>query len=120
MKIFDNNNLTAAEQNFNDHLCGVRQTIERCIGVLKARFRCILGERQLRYHPTKVGKIVYACATLHNFLINNRFNINHDIDENLIQNIMLQNIPQNAPQAVLRSGQVRRNEVMNYLQNLVV
>lgn len=116
MKIFDGNNLTAAQQHFNRQLCGVRQIIERCIGLLKVRFRCILGERKLRYHPTKVGKIVYACATLHNFLISNRFNINRDIDEDLLQNILLQNnVHIVNVQANLPAGQARRNEVVNYL-----
>lgn len=48
--------------------------------MLKARFRCILGERQLRYHQTKVSRIIHTCATLHNFLILNGFDIFHDID----------------------------------------
>lgn len=120
MKIFDANNLSIAQRNFNSDLCSARQLIERSIGLLKIRFRCILGERKLRYMPRKVGKFVYACATLHNFLISNGFDIMHDIDQNLLRNVV--NHHQNGrnvnlPNANLRAGQLRRNEVVLYLQN---
>lgn len=121
MKIFDGNNLTLPQQNFNRELCAVRQIIERCIGLLKVRFRCIMGERKLRYMPRKVGKFVYACAMLHNFLIFNRFNILHDIDQNLLRNVANihhNNRNVNLPFDNLVTGQHRRNEVANYLQNM--
>lgn len=109
---------------FNKKLCSIRQIVERCIGLLKVRFRCIMGERKLRYRPTKVGKITYACATLHNFLISNRFNIQRDIDNDMLANVInaqnAQNVAQVNPQANLRSGQIRRNEIMNYLDNVQV
>lgn len=120
MKIFDGNNLTEAQENFNVSLCAIRQLIERCIGLLKVRFRCILGERKLRYNPTKVGKIIYACATLHNFLIVNKFDIRHDIDQDLLQ-IVINNqhiVQPNLPQINLRSGESRRNEVVTHLFNM--
>lgn len=121
MKIFEGNNLSQEQENFNNELCGVRQLIERCIGLVKVRWRCILGERQLRYNPTKVGRIIYSCATLHNFLILNRFNILRDIDNDMLVNAMnAQNMPQavaNLPQVNLQSGHLRRNEVLNYLNN---
>lgn len=120
MKIFEGNNLSEAQQNFNNCLCGVRQIIERCIGLLKVRFRSILGERKLRYNPTKVGRIIYSCATLHNFLISNQYNIMRDIDADMLANVInAQNVPQIAvlPQVNLRLGQNRRNEVVNVLNN---
>ncbi|KAK9693275.1 hypothetical protein QE152_g34312 [Popillia japonica] len=39
-----------------------RNCVERCIGVLNSRFRCILDERTLRYCPEKAGQISIACA----------------------------------------------------------
>lgn len=119
MKVFNGNNLSIEQQYFNQRVCSTRQIIERCIGLLKVRFRCIMGERQLRYSPTKVGRIVYACATLHNFLIFNQYDILHDIDQNMLQNFLnAQNIapiPQNLPQDNSRAGQLRRNEVLKHL-----
>lgn len=118
MKIFDGNNLSDEQEYFNSRLCAIRQIIERCIGLLKVRFRCILGERQLRYSPTKVGRIIYSCATLHNFLILNNYDIQYDIDADMLANVInAQNIPHalNPPLANLQSGQNRRNEIMNHL-----
>lgn len=118
MKIYGGNNLSQMQERFNRELCGIRQIIELCIGLLKVRLRCILGERQLRYSPTKVGRIIYSCATLHNFLIFNRFNIMRDIDEDLLANVINDQIDPNFVnllQANLRSGQIRRNEVANSL-----
>lgn len=69
------------ERRYNSRLRSIRSMVERVIGVLKTRFRCILGERPLRYRPTKVSKIIYACVTLHNFLIHNRFDIMRNIND---------------------------------------
>ncbi|KAI5633302.1 DDE superfamily endonuclease domain-containing protein [Phthorimaea operculella] len=43
-----------------------RSMVERCIGVLKARFRCLLVDRKLHYTPTMAAKITNACCVLHN------------------------------------------------------
>lgn len=43
-----------------------RNIIERTIGLLKARFRCLLVHRVLHYKPRMVASIVIACAILHN------------------------------------------------------
>ncbi|KAE8745127.1 hypothetical protein FOCC_FOCC008192 [Frankliniella occidentalis] len=48
--------------------CRGRSSVERCIGVLKGRWRCLLWERSLHYQPDKAGKIAQACVVLHNFL----------------------------------------------------
>lgn len=53
----------------------LRSLVERAIGLLKARFRCLLGERKLHHDPLTSGYIIYACTVLHNFLIANDFPI---------------------------------------------
>lgn len=88
MNVVLGDNLNVDERNYNEIILSIRHLIERVIGLLKVRFRCILGERQLRYNQTKVSKIVIACATLHNFLIFNRFNMMHDIDDGELRNII--------------------------------
>ncbi|XP_023310408.1 putative nuclease HARBI1 [Anoplophora glabripennis] len=52
-----------------------RNCIERCIGVLKGTFRCLMAERKLRYQPQKVGHIVIACSVLHNIRMSGHQNL---------------------------------------------
>lgn len=117
MKIIQSDALTEAETNFNNRLKNVRQLIERVIGVLKMRFRCIMSERQLRYTPNKVGRIIYTCAILHNFLLSRNFDMLMGIGENQIRNvnnddeILDENDNEN-----LRRGNLRRNQLVELLQ----
>lgn len=46
-----------------------RNVIERTIGLLKARFRCLLVHRVLHYSPEVAALIVNACVVLHNMTI---------------------------------------------------
>lgn len=123
MKVIPNNlNMRNEERQFNRNVRSVRGIVERVIGVLKMRFRCILGERQLRYNETKVGKIVYACATLHNFLIFNSFDIMHGVNVHQLNvEIDRQEIP-NANYVInivndQRVATNRRNELIQYFNN---
>lgn len=61
-----------AEQRFQNTFKMARSTIERCNGVLKARFRCLLHDRTLHYHPAKAAKLIIACAVLHNMCVTRR------------------------------------------------
>lgn len=58
-----------AEFTYTQTQMTARNCVERCIGVLKGRFRCIMGERKLRYEPEKVGSIINACVILHNICV---------------------------------------------------
>ncbi|XP_058974301.1 putative nuclease HARBI1 [Musca domestica] len=57
------------ECRFNKIHSKTRNIVERAIGVLKNRFRCILGARQLHYTPDICGKVTAVCAALHNICI---------------------------------------------------
>ncbi|KAG6463794.1 hypothetical protein O3G_MSEX014076 [Manduca sexta] len=54
------------EAYYNKLHASARNSVERTIGVLKARFRCLQVHRVLQYHPDTVAKIVIACCVLHN------------------------------------------------------
>ncbi|KAL0818798.1 hypothetical protein ABMA28_008125 [Loxostege sticticalis] len=54
------------EEHYTTLHCRVRNTVERCIGVLKECWRCFLAHRVLHYDPIMSGKIVNACIVLHN------------------------------------------------------
>ncbi|CAH1645625.1 unnamed protein product [Spodoptera littoralis] len=65
------------EHHFYQLHVTARNTVERCIGVLKARFRCLLAARALHYDPITAGKIVNACCVLHNIANKNRLPVPH-------------------------------------------
>lgn len=44
----------------------MRSMVERFIGLLKSRFRCMHKYQVLYHHPRIAGTIVEACAALHN------------------------------------------------------
>ncbi|KAJ8720568.1 hypothetical protein PYW08_006033 [Mythimna loreyi] len=67
---------TPEHQYYQLHVTA-RNTVERCIGVLKARFRCLLAARALHYDPITAGKIVNACCVLHNIANKNRLPVPH-------------------------------------------
>ena len=46
-----------------------RNIIERTNGVLKNRWRCLLGARELYYTPKKAIQLTNICAALHNICI---------------------------------------------------
>lgn len=85
LKPYDTPN-TASEKLYNKLHRQLRSLVERVIGLLKARFRCLLGERKLRYDPLMSGYIIYSCAVLHNFLIEKNFPVGdiEPIFENLV------------------------------------
>ncbi|KAF9413692.1 hypothetical protein HW555_008138 [Spodoptera exigua] len=58
------------EEYYTKLHCSARNTVERTIGVLKNRWRCLLGHRVLHYHPDVAAKIINACCVFHNICIN--------------------------------------------------
>lgn len=81
MNVYSGQNLTNDEIYFNKRIQSARSLVERVIGLLRNRFRCLHKERKLRYYPTKASKIINSCATLHNFLIRRQLNIQPNLNE---------------------------------------
>ncbi|CAN8026631.1 unnamed protein product, partial [Ixodes persulcatus] len=57
------------EARFNVAHSSVRSVVERCIGLLKNRFRCLHKHRTLYHPPQTAATIIAACAVLHNVCI---------------------------------------------------
>ncbi|XP_065280784.1 putative nuclease HARBI1 [Dermacentor albipictus] len=55
-----------AEGQYNTAHGAMRSVVERCIGLLKSRFRCLQQYCTLLYEPERAANIVAACAVLHN------------------------------------------------------
>ncbi|KAL2086050.1 hypothetical protein ACEWY4_017109 [Coilia grayii] len=61
---------TVREQRYNDMHARTRSVVERAIGQLKGRWRCLDRSRgMLLYRPEKVCRIVHACGVLHNIAL---------------------------------------------------
>ncbi|KAF5289306.1 hypothetical protein FQA39_LY15144 [Lamprigera yunnana] len=58
-----------SKATFNQSLKTIRSIVERCKGLLKMRFRCLLKHSASFYAPEVVSKIVGACVVLHNICI---------------------------------------------------
>lgn len=69
------------EARYNNSHIQARNCVERCIGVLKGRFRCLLKERMLRYSPHNSGLITNACCILHNICVKNGVVLDDDIPD---------------------------------------
>ncbi|KOB69990.1 Uncharacterized protein OBRU01_16140, partial [Operophtera brumata] len=71
--------LNADEGSPEEHYYGkhvrARNVVERTIGVLKARYRCLLVARQLHYMPEMAAKMVNACCVLHNIANRSRLQV---------------------------------------------
>lgn len=72
----------SAEEYYTNLHCVARNTVERTIGVLKNRWRCLLGHRVLHYHPDTASKIINACCVLHNICNRARLGLD-DIEDNV-------------------------------------
>ncbi|RVE51570.1 hypothetical protein evm_003702 [Chilo suppressalis] len=71
--------LGSPEDHYTNSHVQTRNVIERCFGVLKTRFRCLLAHRTMHYTPEKAGKIVNACVVLHNLICDSRIEIDKDV-----------------------------------------
>ncbi|KMQ88281.1 nuclease harbi1 [Lasius niger] len=78
--IMDNDS-NIATRRYNDRQKSTRSFIERCNGVLKMRFRCLLKHRVLHYQPDVCSKIINACTVLHNMCIHDNVPLPEAEDE---------------------------------------
>ena len=67
------NATTRPQQRYNSSHKRTRCLVERCIGVLKSRFRCLdKSGGTMQFAPNFCAQIIVACTILHNICIQNR------------------------------------------------
>ncbi|XP_070385091.1 putative nuclease HARBI1 [Dermacentor albipictus] len=114
---------------YNKEHTAMRNVVERCIGVLKSRFRCLQRYRTLLYNPDRAATIIAACAALHNIALAAREPApeeEDDDDDSDVAPAAQQNadlvdppappmrVPQ--PQELYLRGLQQRNRVVNLFQ----
>ncbi|XP_054924575.1 putative nuclease HARBI1 [Dermacentor andersoni] len=70
-----------AEGQYNTAHAAMRSVVERCIGLLKSRFRCLQRYRTLLYEPERAANIVAACAVFHNLRLSEGDESGDDSDD---------------------------------------
>ncbi len=106
-------NLTAAQHAYNAAHKSTRQVVERCIGLLKVRWRCL--HRGLRLRSVALScQVMKTCAILHNLCI--AFDVDAPIDDIEIEEDNLfhdgNNDNDDAENNLLHQGQARRHRVV--------
>ncbi|XP_012234639.2 uncharacterized protein [Linepithema humile] len=64
----DNGHLTEAETNFNKKLSSARMIVERSLGLLKGRWRCLLDKLSMT-RTDLIPRYIIGCCVLHNLCL---------------------------------------------------
>ncbi|CAH2013473.1 unnamed protein product [Acanthoscelides obtectus] len=96
------------EARYMAALTRTKNCVERCRGVLKNTFRCLLKDSVLHYAPFKAGQIINATRVRHNMCV--RANLDMEDQEEQADNDVpdLDAIVSN----VLEQGQARRANII--------
>ncbi|XP_034248536.1 putative nuclease HARBI1 [Thrips palmi] len=119
------------ESRYNKAHCSDRNVVERTIGLLKERWRCINDERTLHYDYVKVAQFINGAVVLHNLcvlanlthyaegahLLRN-VNVNEEEPEEDDDDLDDEDVPEGRRQqrAILIRGQQVRQEIVNELE----
>ncbi|KAL0868279.1 hypothetical protein ABMA27_007809 [Loxostege sticticalis] len=107
------------EGRYNAVQKSARCTIERTFGILKGRWRCLLSARELHYSPQTAGKIIIACAVLHNMCISAQLEPFELSAEELMQEANMQPVvggeanSGNSGIMALQRGRAVRQQIIN-------
>lgn len=104
------------EELYTQRHIQARNCIERCFGLLKSRWRCLLKHRTLHYHPAKAGKIVVACSVLHNIAIHAKLPSPSTLEvEELLHEEFSENISSVGNDSELIQGRATRSNLISRL-----
>jgi len=105
------------EITFNNLQAKARNTVERAIGLLKARWRCTCKQRMLHYSPTVARKIINACAALHNFCLAHFDHFDEPFNDEVGDDD--DNILFGVNQSLADVGDHNRQEIMDFIRQFV-
>ncbi|XP_029158558.1 putative nuclease HARBI1 [Nylanderia fulva] len=97
---------------YTQHHVRARSCVERCIGVLKGRWRCLRKERALHYEPEVAARIVNAACVLHNIAIRWRLP-----EPELYYDVIDLEVPRYQEIAMENGNEVRQRIINTYFQN---
>ncbi|XP_017476478.1 PREDICTED: putative nuclease HARBI1 isoform X1 [Rhagoletis zephyria] len=114
MTPFRSPQLGSPESVYNKAHSKARNIVERTIGVLKSRFRCLFGARELHYEPSKVSQIVNVAAALHNICLHYR--VIDDVPEYVPEPLSLSEAHETAATSTNEAAsQIRQSILMTLL-----
>nr|XP_023027977.1 putative nuclease HARBI1 [Leptinotarsa decemlineata] len=118
MTSFQNPLENSPESRFNHAHIRARNCIERCFGILKMRFHCLLKERTLRYNPDFVASLLKACAVLHNMCVDGNIPIDENVGDpdNDKSDVLIAEPLNNQGQFAVEGMRVRDRIVQQYYQ----
>ena len=99
------------QERYNTAHTKTRNIVERCIGLLKSRYRCLHHKTAgcLMRNPSNNAKIIIACAVLHNICVKKQIPhdliVNDDTDDNNIDDNFA--VPRDVIGATARNDLVR-------------
>ncbi|GBP61437.1 Putative nuclease HARBI1 [Eumeta japonica] len=107
------------QENYTKIHCLTRNTIERCINALKARWQCLLSHRVLHYNHHMVARIINACSVLHNIANRHSLPVPELTAEDRERDLSLQ-VVQDTPETLpndeyLLQGYLQRQRVVDKL-----
>lgn len=103
------------QARFNKKHAQGRNIIERVIGVLKSRFRCLLQARELHYTPKKATQIINVCAALHNICIKYRLENPEDFyEENILE---IHHVSPDPANPTFIEGSRIRDSIASFMRN---
>lgn len=82
------------ESYYTDLHIRTRNIIERTIGLLKARFRCLLNHRVLHYEPKVAASIVNTCVILQNVCNKAKIPVSQLSDQEILEEARIQALMQ--------------------------
>lgn len=108
----DNGHLTNEERRYNHVLSSTRMIIERAIGLLKGRWRCLLDKLPMR-RMDLIPLYIISCCVLHNICLlqDDDFEYPVVIDDD----IPAEPEPMIINQLLLNEGSIKRERITNRL-----